>query len=99
MAMVLPGSDDDPVAGGQAPLTAARLWQEALAQLQHQVSGPYFETFLRPTSGVRFDGSRLVVSVPDDFAGEWLSGRLRVPVNQVLRQLAGSAVEVDFAVP
>src|SRR5256885_922022 len=79
-----PGGD----AGGE-PLAAPQLWQVTLGQLQLQVTRPIFETYLRETAGVRFDGGTLAVAAPSDFATEWLSIKLRPLILQTLSQIVG----------
>jgi chromosomal replication initiator protein len=66
--------------------------------LELQVTRPNFETWLRNTTGLRYDGDALVVGVPSDFVLEWLRGQLAGPINKTVSQLAGAAVPVVFEV-
>lgn len=78
--------------------TAHELWETALGQLELQVTRPNFETWLRSTTGLRYDGQALVVGVPSDFVLEWLRGQLAGPINKTVSQLAGSPLSVTFEV-
>jgi len=90
--------DAGTVAGGAGTLAAPQLWQATLGQLQLQVTRPIFETYLRETAGVRFDGETLAVAAPSDFATEWLSIKLRPLILQTLSQIVGGPATVTFEV-
>ncbi|MEX1254018.1 MAG: DnaA/Hda family protein [Dehalococcoidia bacterium] len=78
--------------------TAHELWETALGQLELQVTRPNFETWLRSTTGLRYDSDALVVGVPSDFVLEWLRGQLAGPINKTVSQLAGDPLSVNFEV-
>ena len=75
------------------------LWDTALGQLELQVTRPNFETWLRNTTGLRYEADTLIVGVPSDFALEWLrrSPRIGSLINHAVAQLA-SGVSVIFEV-
>src|SRR5579883_2811757 len=77
---------------------AARLWQNVLGQLQAVVTRPIYETYLRETVGARYDGDRIVVAAPSDFATEWLSMKLRPLIVETLGAIAGAPRNVAFEV-
>lgn len=77
---------------------AGRLWSAALGQLQLQVTRANYETWLRHTEGLTYDGSTLRVGVASDFAREWLTGRLRPLIRRTLTSIEGHAVDVEFAI-
>ena len=78
--------------------TPQTIWDTALGQLELQVTRPNFETWLRPTSGLRIDGHHLVVGVPSDFALEWLRSRLAGIVNRTVARLLDCDATVSFEV-
>ncbi|MBM3947448.1 MAG: chromosomal replication initiator protein DnaA, partial [SAR202 cluster bacterium] len=79
---------------------AAKIWQAALGHLQIEVSRPHFETWLKHTHGIGWDGDEFVVSAPQTLAAEWLTQRLRQQVETVLRRVTGQpAAVVRFKVP
>jgi chromosomal replication initiator protein len=77
---------------------ASRLWESSLGQLQMQVSKANFDTWLRDTRGVSFDGRTFVVAVPTDFAREWLNSKLRGPAMKTIADIVGGPVDVSFVV-
>ncbi len=74
------------------------LWETALGELQLQVTRPNYDTWLRDTVGLRYDGETLVVGAPTDFATEWLNRKLRPLVAQTLTGIAGTPLPVAFEV-
>ncbi len=76
----------------------AHIWQAVLGQLQLQVTGPIFATYLRDTVGARFDGETFTVVAPSDFVREQLAGKLRPLISHTLAGVVGAPVEVEFAV-
>jgi chromosomal replication initiator protein len=77
---------------------ASRLWETSLGQLQMQVSKANYDTWLRDTKGISFDGQTFVVGVATDFAREWLNTKLRGPVMKTIANVVGSTVDVSFVV-
>jgi chromosomal replication initiator protein len=77
---------------------ASRLWETSLGQLQLQLTRANYETWLRDTRGLSFDGQRFIVGVPTDFAREWLNSKLRSPAMKAISDVVGSPVEVSFVV-
>ena len=75
-----------------------QLWQTALGELQLQVTRPNYDTWLRDTIGLRYDGEELIVGAPNDFATEWLGRKLRPLIAQTLSGISGSPLPVSFEV-
>ncbi|MER3419761.1 MAG: chromosomal replication initiator protein DnaA [Chloroflexota bacterium] len=76
----------------------AHIWQAVLGQLQLQVTGPIFATYLRDTVGAGFDGHTFTVVAPSDFVREQLAGKLRPLICHTLAGVTGTPVEVEFEV-
>jgi chromosomal replication initiator protein len=74
------------------------LWQTALGELQLQVNRPNYDTWLRDTVGLRYDGEELIVGAPSDFATEWLGRKLRPLIAQTLSGISGCPLPVSFEV-
>jgi chromosomal replication initiator protein len=74
------------------------LWETALGELQLQVTRPNYDTWLRDTIGLRYDGEELVVGAPTDFATEWLGRKLRPLIAQALSNISGCPLPVSFEV-
>lgn len=74
------------------------LWQQALRDLELQMTKSTFETWLRDSRAVRVDGGgALIVATPSPYAVEWLENRLHRSINTTLQRL-GHAGAVRFIV-
>jgi chromosomal replication initiator protein len=82
-----------------APLySPAQIWEQTLAQLLLRVTRQNYETWLRSTAGDRFEGTTLVVAVPNDLACDWLSTRMRSVIAHSLTAVAGAGLSVKFEI-
>jgi len=77
---------------------AKEVWQAALGELQLQVSRTNYNTWLKDTVGVDFDGRRFVVGVPNAFVADWLETRLKSLIRKTLCAILACSVEVDFRI-
>jgi chromosomal replication initiator protein len=78
---------------------AADLWQKTLATLETKLSKPSFETWFKSTKPVSFESNTLFVSVPNDFARDWLESRYSVIIKETLTAITMSEVAVKFVIP
>jgi chromosomal replication initiator protein len=74
------------------------IWQAVLGELQLQVTGPIFATYLRDTAGARFDGRTFTVAAPNDFVREQLAGKLRPLLAHTLAGITGAPVDLAIEV-
>lgn len=74
------------------------LWAAALGQLEVSVNKANYDTWLRETVGLRFDGDTFVVGANNDFTTEWLEIRMRKVILQALTRVVGRSIEVRFEV-
>jgi chromosomal replication initiator protein len=79
-------------------LTAAGLWQRVLDCVAREVDPQVYETWFRPTRGIAFSQSALVVETPNLFFAEWLKERYLELTNRVLRMIANADLAVEFSV-
>lgn len=79
-------------------LETRHIWPAALGQLQLLVNAGNYDTFLRDTRGVGFNGRTFIVSVPNPFIRETLQARFMGLVQKVLADLLGESPEVQFQV-
>lgn len=86
---------DDPTAR-RTEKNAQSLWEQALAELQLQVTRPNYDTWLKDTVGLRFENGSFIVGAPNDFATEWLSTKLRPLIAKTLSNIIGHPMEVTF---
>ena len=78
--------------------SAHDIWVAALGQLQIQVSKPNYDTWLRDTEGISYEGNTFTINVPNAFVAEWLDNRLNSLIKKTLVSILGKAVEVHFTV-
>jgi len=78
--------------------SAQEIWETALGELQLQVTKANYRTWLEKTTGLRFDGDRFVVGVPNTFVCEYLSRNQRCLIEKTLIGLTHPGVEVHFEV-
>ena len=80
----------------QADPDARSLWSAVLAELQAQLPRPTFETWLKPTAGVAFQGDRFIVVAPTVFAVEWLERRMFQALQSTLERAAGRGLQLQL---
>ena len=57
-----------------------------------------FDTWLKETEGLAFDGMDLLVQVPSVFTIAWLEQRMYQTILKALRQSSGELLDVRFQV-
>jgi chromosomal replication initiator protein len=78
------------------PASAQQIWDATLGQLLLRVTRQNYETWLRPTVGLRFEGTTLVVATANDLACDWLSTRMKSVIAQSLTAVAGPGLQLRF---
>ncbi|MFC2045522.1 chromosomal replication initiator protein DnaA [Chloroflexota bacterium] len=78
--------------------SAKEIWEAALGELQIQVSKPNYRTWLEKTTGLSYQESRFMVSVPNSFVAEYLDQKLRSLIEKTLINLTQNDIEVLFQV-
>jgi hypothetical protein len=91
----LPGPEYQPVElpGNE---TARNLWQTTLGQLQTQMTRQTFDTWVKPTQALEYDGETVVVGTKSAFAKDWLENRLAKTIERTLSNIAGRPTQVRF---
>lgn len=77
---------------------ARNIWAAVLGELQLQVPGPSFETWLRGTTGVAISDNEFVVNTSNAFVAEMLDQRMYSLIAQCLERVIGDEIEVRFEV-
>lgn len=54
---------------------ASQLWQQILSIVKPKISKPSYDTWLKSSKAVEFNGSILTVSTPNTFTKDWLESR------------------------
>ena len=80
----------------QADPEAKSLWAAALADLKLKLARPTFETWLKRTTGVAFQGDRFIVVAPTPFAVGWLEKRMFQALQSALERAAGRGLVLQL---
>lgn len=74
------------------------LWEQALQQLQTQLSRPTFETWIKPARAKDLSETALVITTPNPFARNWLQKHYIGTISTVVHGILGRSVEVQVVV-
>lgn len=74
------------------------IWEAALGELQVQVNKPNFDTWLKDTTGVKYQDETFVIGAPNAFVAEWLESRLNPLIKKTLASITGESVDIQFVV-
>lgn len=84
--------------GYMAPINANQIWQAVLGQLQLQITRPSYDTWLRNTQGVGFDGNKtFTLGVPNAFVRAQLEDRMYELLADALESQIGRPITIKFA--
>ena len=78
--------------------SAQDTWHATLGQLEMELPKATFETWLKETEGLAFDGMDLLVQAPSVFTIAWLEQRMYQTILRALRQSSGEPLDVRFQV-
>ena len=78
------------------PASAHQIWDATLAQLVLRVTRQNYDSWLRNTVGLRFEGTTLIVAAANDLACDWLSTRMKSVIAQALAAVAGPGLQVSY---
>ena len=81
-----------------AKRSAKDIWEAAKGALQVQVNKANYETWLKDTTGIIYQGNQFVIGTPNAFASEWLEKRLKSLVKKNLIRVIGEDVDIHFQV-
>ncbi len=79
-------------------MSPAQVWETVLGQLQLEMPRASFDTWVRDTQAVRFDGNVLSIGVRNAYAQDWLESRLTSTVNRLLVGILDAGIKVQFVV-
>jgi len=74
------------------------IWDAVLGELQSQVTSTNYDTWLRGTVGLGYEGDDFLVGVPSPFAVSWLEQRLGSLIQKTLIGVIGEEVNVCFQI-
>ncbi|MBP2243145.1 chromosomal replication initiator protein [Cytobacillus eiseniae] len=75
------------------------LWNTALAKIEKKISKPSYETWLKSTKAHSLQGDTLVITVPNDFARDWLEERYSKLISKIVYEITGEELGVKFIIP
>ena len=73
-------------------------WQSVLGQLQMEMPKASFDTWVRDTQPLSYEGGTLTVGVRNAYARDWLENRLTSTVDRLLVGILNLNASVDFVV-
>ncbi len=82
----------------QPATPASDLWQAVLSELQLSLERPVFDNWLRGTVGTALDGDTLTVSVPSQFAQEWLAQRMNGMIRLRVQRIAERPLTLNYQI-
>jgi chromosomal replication initiator protein len=84
----------------EAPATREpeEIWEIARSQLRLQMTKSTYETWVRDTAFVAHEDDTFVIGVPNAYAKDWLSLRLRPLIKRTLAGVVGHAADITFIV-
>ena len=79
-------------------MSPKQVWEAALGELQIQVTRANYDTWLKDTVGIGYQGNQFVVGVPNAFCIEWVEKRLHSLITKTLIGIIGNDVDVIFQI-
>lgn len=79
-------------------MTLEQLWEKTLSEMENQLSRANFATWLRNSQLVDQKDGVFYVSLPNNFAKEWIENKYQKNILGILRGLDSSAKKLEFLV-
>jgi hypothetical protein len=79
-------------------MSPRQAWEAVLGNLKEDMHRAPFETWVRDTRAVRFDGNTLYVGTKSSYGREWLEDRMQSTVERLLVGIMNDSVKVKFVV-
>ena len=73
------------------------LWQAVQGELQIIIPKPSYETWIKDTRALSFNGNILSIEVPNAFVAEMLEHRMHSMISDAAEKINGSQIEVVFS--
>ncbi|MHB9019261.1 MAG: chromosomal replication initiator protein DnaA [Minisyncoccota bacterium] len=75
-----------------------QLWQSTLSEVELQISRPNFLTWLKNSKLTHKENGVVFVSLPNNFAKEWVENKYNKTILSILRNFDDSAKKVEYVV-
>ncbi|GGG28270.1 chromosomal replication initiator protein DnaA [Lysinibacillus alkalisoli] len=76
----------------------AQFWDSVLAQIEQKIAKPSFETWLKSTKPLNFDGALITVEAPNEFVCGWLENNYKQLIIDVLKDLTTKDIAIQFII-
>ena len=73
-------------------------WKNALAEIELQISHPNFATWLKSSQLVEKNDGVALVSLPNNFAKNWVETKYHKTILKSIRNLSGEIKEVNYTI-
>jgi len=74
------------------------LWDKVLSEAKQKISKPSFETWLKSTKLLAYNGDTVTISAPNSFGREWLENHYVHLIAAILAELTGKDLHIRFVV-
>ncbi len=75
-----------------------QIWQATLGELQLQMTGATYDTWLRRARLIAYEDGTFIIGVHNGYAKDWLENRLLSMIKRTMTNITGQTVEVRFVV-
>lgn len=79
-------------------MNTKEIWKAVLSEIELKISKPNFLTWLKQSDLIQKNNNKAVVSLPNNFAKEWVQGRYHKLILGSLRSLDNSIKGVEYVV-
>jgi hypothetical protein len=76
--------------------TPEKAWLAAKSQLQMDLSRSVFDTWVKPTSFISFDGGVFTIGCPNKACSEWVTNRLTTTLERCLGGILRQGIQIRF---
>ncbi|AYC28375.1 chromosomal replication initiator protein DnaA [Paenisporosarcina cavernae] len=74
------------------------LWSGVLAQIEQKISKPSYETWLKSTKMLSYQGDTVTIAAPNSFARDWLDTHYIHLLSGILTEMTGESLSIKFVV-
>lgn len=74
------------------------LWEDALNNIETQISGANFKTWFKDTFINKYDDGVVFIGVPNSFVKEWLNNKFHKTILKTLREINAGIRSVEYTV-
>ncbi len=75
------------------------MWEKALEAMEMDLVKPTFQQWLKNTRPLALYGDTMVISIPNEFAKNWVESRYTPILKKILREMSGQDVNLRFVIP